>query len=135
MAKQVAHSLWDFFAERGRSFSNNLALHTESASLTFGELLSLSDSLARSLADHGVRDSDVVALALPNTLSFAPCVLALAQLNVTIALLSTKYGPNELDAIGRGIRPDFLLSGAAFACDPGAHLGAGTSELVRALPG
>jgi len=135
MAKQSSRSLWDFFSERRKTFSNNtMALHTGSGSLTYGELFALSDSLARFLAARGVFDSDVVALTLPNTLAFVPSVLALVQLNVTIALLSPKYGQNELMAIGRGIRPNFLLSGAAFARDFGRYLGVKKSEPVGGFP-
>src|SRR5437870_2010516 len=130
MAHQRLLSLWDFFANCGRSFSHQIAVHTAAASLSFRELFSLADLLARSLANIGVRETDIVAVSLPNTLSFVPCVLALARLHATIALLSPKYGRSELEAIGQGVRPAFLLSRAALARESGQHLRPRKTELI-----
>ena len=134
MEHQKSLTLWDFLANRGRSFSHEIAVHTSSASLSFRELFSLADSLARALANAGVRDTDIVALCLPNTLCFVPCVLALARLRTTIALLSPKYAQNELEAIGHGVRPAFLLSHATFARDSGQHLKPRKTELLGTSP-
>jgi long-chain acyl-CoA synthetase len=130
MAHQKSLSLWDFFADCGRSFSHEISVHTAAASLSFRELFSLADLLARALANAGVRDTDIVAVSLPNTLSFVPCVLALARLHATIALLSPKYGRSELEAIRHGVRPAFLLSGAALARESGQHLRPRKTELL-----
>jgi long-chain acyl-CoA synthetase len=83
--------------------------------LDAGGLQRAADQFTTVLSRAGVKSGTVVALMLPNSLSFVPTYLALRALSTTVALIPPKYGPAELDAIRQGVRPACFVTTAAAA--------------------
>jgi long-chain acyl-CoA synthetase len=69
----------------------------------------MANAACRALRDAGVCEHSVVALVLPNSVSFVASLLAIAQLPALVAPISTRYRESELRSICAAIRPDFLL--------------------------
>lgn len=102
-------SLWSFFQQHTRSLVTRNAITMSSGELTFEELYSAADRFAASLEQEGVADGSIVALALPNSLSFVPAALALMRLSCVVGLVSPNYRASELGAIVQGVRPHCFL--------------------------
>jgi len=105
-------ALWSSFQQRTRSLATRGAISTNSGEITFEDLYAVSDRFAVSLTQAGVREGSVVALALPNSLSFVPAALALMRLSCVIGLVSPNYRASELKSITRGVRPHGFLIAA-----------------------
>jgi long-chain acyl-CoA synthetase len=98
-------SLWRVFQQHTRSLAGRTAITMGSRELTYEELYSVADRFASSLEEAGVAEGSVVALALPNSLSFVPAALALMRLSCVLSLVSPSYRVSELSAIAQGVRP------------------------------
>ncbi len=64
--------------------------------LSRGELASAADSAAVYLTEQGFRRGDVLAVWLPNTLSWMQILFAAAELGVLVIPISTRYKANEV---------------------------------------
>lgn len=107
--------LWERFREHSRSQGGRIALSTSEHSLTFAEAASVADDLALAFARAGLREGDLVGLCLPNSLAFVPSYLALCRMSGVVALISPKFGTQELSAILRASPPTCLVVDGASA--------------------
>jgi len=108
-------ALWSSFQQQAKSLATRNAISSNSGEITFEELYVAADRFAVSLAEAGVREGDVVALAVPNSLSLVPAALALMRLSCVVGLVSPNYRASELGAIARGVRPHCFLVAAPLA--------------------
>ncbi|MBD3402492.1 AMP-binding protein, partial [candidate division GN15 bacterium] len=97
----ISNSLWTAFADRLAEHGERTALITTERRVSFGQVAHEAEQLAGRLAELGVQAGDVLGLALPNRPSLIPACLALCKLDTTVALVSTKYRQQELQAIVR----------------------------------
>lgn len=74
----------------------------ELGELTWGELQRRSNSLARALAERGVREGDSVAVMCRNHRGFVDATVAIAKLGADILYLNTAFaGPQLVDVLER----------------------------------
>ena len=74
----------------------------ELGELTWGELQRRSNSLARALAERGVREGDSVAVMCRNHRGFVDATIAVAKLGADILYLNTAFaGPQLVDVLER----------------------------------
>ena len=74
----------------------------ELGELTWGELQRRSNSLARALAERGVREGDSVAVMCRNHRGFIDATIAIAKLGADILYLNTAFaGPQLVDVLER----------------------------------
>jgi len=110
-----AAALWDSFQAKTRSLSSKNAVSTVAGDITFEELYASAERFTAALGGAGFADGSVTALALPNSISFAPAVLALWRLAGVVGLVSPNYRESEFKAIVEGVRPQCILTTAALA--------------------
>jgi bile acid-coenzyme A ligase len=102
----------------------------------YGELDARSNRKARQLAELGVREGDIVTLAVPNGLEFFETVFAVWKLGATPNNVSSKLPPAELQAIVELAKPRLII-GEASARVPGwnfLEVGTRPSEGLSADP-
>src|SRR5690606_19462882 len=102
----------------------------------YGELDARSNRKARQLAELGVREGDIVTLAVPNGLEFFETVFAVWKLGATPNNVSSKLPPVELQAIVELAKPRLII-GEASARVPGwnfLEVGTRPSEGLSADP-
>jgi long-chain acyl-CoA synthetase len=97
--------LWNSFEERAGTFADLTAVSTPEGTINFRTLRQLAGDLSRLFEARGITEGSHVALALPNSLAFAPVMLALFRMSVTTVLVSTSYRERELRGIAQGARP------------------------------
>jgi long-chain acyl-CoA synthetase len=102
------------FHERAREHGDLKAVSTPQGEMSFGVLQRAAENLAQLFAARGITEGSLVALAVPNSLAFAPAVLALFRLSATTVLLSTRYRENELLCVANGARPLVFVTTEAF---------------------
>lgn len=107
--------LWRLFQERAKDFATQPALSAEADHMTFSELFKVAERIVVSLAKAGIKEGDIVALALPNTPAFVPAFLALCKLSITVALVSSKYGESEWRSIQDNIMPASVITVSSVA--------------------
>ncbi len=110
--------------QRAHETPARLAVWTPQGALTFAQLQACTQDLAHALRRAGIQPSRAVAVALPNGVSFVPCLLALRRLGLPVALVSPLYQDTELRAIFEGARPQALLTTPALARRLAASLAA-----------
>ncbi len=94
---------------------------------SYAELDARSNRKARQLAALGVREGDVVTLAVPNSLEFYESAFAIWKLGATPNIVSSKLPPGELRAIVELARPRLIISEEAARLEGWEFLAAGTS--------
>ncbi len=81
---------------------DDIALVDEAGTLTFAEVDSRSNALARRLRDEGVNEGDGVAIMCRNHRGFVDALLATSKLGANALLLNTAFaGPQLVDVIER----------------------------------
>lgn len=83
-------------AHRATSDPQKTFLLSEGVSITYGELDSLSESLAASLAELGIEAGDRVAVLLPPRSEFVIAMFAAAKLGAVIVPLNPRLTPSDL---------------------------------------
>src|ERR1019366_3285598 len=109
--------------EAARRFGDRPAFVTdEGLSLGYAEFHRICDETAVGMAELGVAEGDVVALALPPTPEHFIAYLAAAKLGAVTAAVNPKLVASERDAVLRVARPkviiaptDFVVTDAAAA--------------------
>jgi bile acid-coenzyme A ligase len=125
-----------FDIELGNVPEHFAALHPEKLAvaypggdaLTWAQLSRQSSALARVLRDRGVKQDDVVTLALPNCAAYFAFTSAIWKLGATVNYVSHRLPSHELAAIVRLAAPRLvigkveLLDAACAVLDPGVDL-------------
>ena len=88
---------------------DRVALHDELGSLTFGELDSRSNSLARALADAGVGAGESVAVMCRNHRGFVDAIFACSKLGATVLLMNTDFAGPQLHGVIERERPQAII--------------------------
>ncbi|MCX6826811.1 MAG: AMP-binding protein, partial [candidate division Zixibacteria bacterium] len=110
-AKKYSFEIWCAFREKARIFSGHTAVISPSGQVTFKELYAKAGQIADTLSESGIREGDLIGLALPNMINFVTSFLALCRLSAIVALISPKYQSSELKAILDNLSPRcFLVS-------------------------
>ncbi|RPF25523.1 non-ribosomal peptide synthase protein (TIGR01720 family)/amino acid adenylation domain-containing protein [Streptomyces sp. Ag109_G2-6] len=91
------------------------ALVTEDETLTYRELDSRADALARVLAAHGVGPESLVALALPRSAELVVALLAVLKAGGAYLPADPRYPSRRLAAILAEARPHLVLTDSATA--------------------
>lgn len=90
------------FASLAVRHPHRIGLVDELGELTFGEMHTRSNALARGLADLGVKEGDSVALMCRNHRGFVDATIAVAKLGADILYLNTAFaGPQLVDVLAR----------------------------------
>jgi bile acid-coenzyme A ligase len=86
-------------SERAAGAGGDLAITCDGQSVTAGELESNANRKARQYAEFGVKEGDLVTVALPNGIEFAESVFAIWKLGATPAPISAALTETERNAI------------------------------------
>jgi bile acid-coenzyme A ligase len=84
----------------------------EDRTVTRGEMDRRTNQLARAFADRGVKQDDLVAIALPNGIAFYEAAIATWKLGATPLPVSSRLPRRELDAILEVARPTLVIETA-----------------------
>ena len=107
---------------------NAVGLIDELGELTWGEIHRRSNSLARALAERGVREGDSVAVMCRNHRGFLDATIAISRLGADILYLNTSFaGPQLADVIARE-KPSLVVHDEEFG-----GLLAGADDVRRLL--
>jgi acyl-CoA synthetase (AMP-forming)/AMP-acid ligase II len=101
-----------------------VAATLDDRALTFGEIDSASNRIARSLATSGTRRGDRVLWWGDTDLEAVPVFAALAKVGGVFAPLNARASLAEVAPVGEYAKPSLVLAGASHA-DAGAELAAG----------
>jgi acyl-CoA synthetase (AMP-forming)/AMP-acid ligase II len=93
---------------------NGIAIITEERELTFAEVDSRTNALARNLAGLGVRETDRVGVLCRNGNEFVEAVVACSKLGADVLLLNTSFSATELTNVVRRDHPRLLVHDAEF---------------------
>jgi acyl-CoA synthetase (AMP-forming)/AMP-acid ligase II len=88
---------------------DRVALHDELGSLTFAELESRSNSLARALAEAGVEAGESVAVMCRNHRGFVDAIFACSKLGATVLLMNTDFAGPQLHGVIERERPQAII--------------------------
>ncbi|MEW2160000.1 amino acid adenylation domain-containing protein [Streptomyces sp. NPDC007189] len=92
---------------------NATAVVAEGESLTYRELNTRADRLARELAGRGVGPESVVAVSLPRSADLVVALLAVLKAGGAYLPVDPKYPSHRLDAIFQEARPRLVLTDSA----------------------
>ncbi len=92
----------------------DVALIDELGELTFGELESRSNSLARALGEHGVTADSSVAVMCRNHRGFVDAVFACAKLGASVLLLNTDFAKPQLLGVIEREQPQAVVYDSEF---------------------
>jgi len=111
MEKNISASggenLYGLFRASAERFLGKPALHYSSATLTYGELNSEVNRLAKVLSGVGVTRGDRVFLCLPNSAAFFVSYLAAFRLGAVAVPFSTSFTPAEIASLLQHSRASF----------------------------
>ncbi len=102
--------LSDVLREASARHGARVAIVHEGRRVTYGELLAITDEVAAGLAHTGVRDGDLVALALPSGAEYIVAYLALARLGAVAAGVTPRATASERAAILERAAPVLVLA-------------------------
>jgi long-chain acyl-CoA synthetase len=98
LAPYPGRTLVDYLADAARDRPQQAALVFKGSTLTYGELDRLSDACAAAFRSLGVRQSDRLALLLPNCPQFFIAEFAAWKIGAIVAPLNPLYTEQELEA-------------------------------------
>ncbi|GAA3074677.1 non-ribosomal peptide synthetase [Streptosporangium carneum] len=98
------------FEERVRSIPDASAVEDESTVLTYRQLNSRANRLARLMLDRGVRAEDRVAVHLGRTLDLVVAMIALTKIGATYLPLDPAYPDERLEYLLDDARPSLCLT-------------------------
>lgn len=94
-----AMPIGDLLAHHARGNPHRPALTCDGVTTSYAELDALANRKARQLASLGVRQGDVVTLAIPNGLEFYETAFSVWKLGATVGIVSSRLPAAELRAI------------------------------------
>ena len=100
-------------------------------SMEGGELRRAAGALATALAAAGLREGDVVGLALDQARALAPALVAAWEIGATVVLVPPALGAAELGAVANGLAPALLVTSATDAARTAIGVG-GTATALAA---
>ncbi len=89
--------------------------------ITFEQFGAMSDGIATSLQDRGVKHGDVVTLLMPSSIDFALCYMAAMKVGAITSAVNPRLGPNERASISHRTSP--VLTVAPDTLDVGSEWG------------
>jgi len=101
-------------AEAADSHGDRTAIVDPKGEVTFAELYELTRKLASGLHSKGVGRGDIVAVLLPNGITFALTYYAASYLGAVFMPIDPRLVPAELDRIMRHAEPRALIVSARF---------------------
>ncbi|WP_190085815.1 non-ribosomal peptide synthetase, partial [Streptomyces longisporoflavus] len=103
------------FERRAAATPDAVAVVSDGAALTYGELNTRAEQVARALAGRGVRPESVVAVALPRTADLLVGLLGVLKSGAAYLPIDPKYPSARLDHILAEARPALVLTAAESA--------------------
>ena len=93
---------------------DEVGIYDEAGSLTFAELESRSNSLARALREDGVKDGESVAIMCRNHRGFVDAIFACSKLGATVLLLNTDFAAPQLHGVIEREQPQAIIYDSEF---------------------
>jgi len=93
---------------------DEIGLIDEAGSLTFAELESRSNSLARALRESGVKGGESVAVMCRNHRGFVDAIFACSKLGSTVLLLNTDFAGPQLHGVIEREQPQAIIYDSEF---------------------
>jgi long-chain acyl-CoA synthetase len=87
--------LYETFREAATKFSDKAALSYFKTETTFKQLLERVDTAALAFRNHGVRQGDIISIALPTLPESLTCLLALNKIGAVPCMIDVRYTPEE----------------------------------------
>ncbi|MEU5371273.1 amino acid adenylation domain-containing protein [Streptomyces sp. NPDC005951] len=114
-------TLAEVYGEAARRHPERVAVSCEGDALTYAELSSRAQSLARLLADRDIGPGSIVALALPRSLDLVAGLLAVSLAGAAYLPMDPDYPADRLAYMLDDARPAALITDAATAGRLPAH--------------
>ena len=92
-------NIFQLIKERSKTWGDNPAIHDEFGTLTYHELINLTETLSRDLKEVGVKEGMALAISTRNSREFIIAILAGLDCGTTVIPLSHKLTQDELDTI------------------------------------
>lgn len=89
--------LFYFLDESARKYPDKACTIFKGASISYREMSQLTDRLAASLADLGVKKGDRVGIFMPNTPQFVEAYFAVLKLGAVVVATNPLYTPREIE--------------------------------------
>jgi acyl-CoA synthetase (AMP-forming)/AMP-acid ligase II len=105
----------EYLARAAETCGERTALVDPKGSVTFAELYELTQRLASGLHGRGIRRGDIVAVLLPNSITFALAYYATSYLGAVFMPIDPRLVPVELNTIMQHAAPSALLVSERFA--------------------
>ena len=93
---------------------NAVAVIDDAGSLTFAELESRSNALARALREHGVEGGGSVAVMCRNHRGFVDAIFACSKLGATVLLMNTDFAGPQLHGVIEREQPQAIIYDSEF---------------------
>lgn len=119
--RSVPLTLAEVYGVAARRHPERAAVSCEGASLTYAELSSRAQSLARLLADRSIGPGSIVALALPRSLDLVAGLLAVSLAGAAYLPMDPDYPADRLAYMLDDARPAALITDTATAGTLPAH--------------
>lgn len=87
--------LYETFREAAKQYSDKVALSYFKTDTRFGDLLERIDITALAFRKHGVKQGDIICLALPSMPESLMCFLALNKIGAIPCMIDVRYTPEE----------------------------------------
>lgn len=87
--------LYETFRETAEKYSEKPALSYFKIETTFKQLLEQIDTVALAFRNHGVKQGDIISLALPSLPESLTCFLALNKIGAVPCMIDVRYTPEE----------------------------------------
>jgi len=105
----------EYLARAAETCGDRTAIVDAKGSVTFAELYKLTQKLASGLHGQGIRRGDIVAVLLPNSITFALTYYATSYLGAVFMPIDPRLVPAELNTIMKHTDPSALLVSERFA--------------------
>ncbi|KAH8891135.1 polyketide synthase [Thozetella sp. PMI_491] len=102
------HELFETAVERYR---NNIALVCANEELTFGDLNALANRFGRILVGHGVRNGDLVGVALDRSVHLVAALLAVLKTGATYVPIDPAFPAARINQMMEDACPKILITG------------------------
>ena len=125
--------LADWLDRHARKRPDLIAVASGDTQLTYAELLTEANRLARGLADLGINKGDVVAVQLPNIPEFLLSYLALSRIGAVMQTVHMPYREAELEGLLSHSGARAVICVAAFRDYPTAEIMGGLRDRLTDL--
>ncbi|MCB5292073.1 non-ribosomal peptide synthetase [Arthrobacter sp. SO3] len=127
------HTIVEEFRLSARESASRTAVVAPDGELTFGELESRSNQLARFLTSHGAAPGQTVAVRLERSVLLPVAILATLKSGAAYLPLDPDYPAGRVEGMLEDAAPVRLLSSAAFTADDSGHAKLATDVPVTVL--